>query len=127
MWQKWQKKPRGEFGLICHGLPKMALGGFFCHFRHDQLINDKIHYRYICDRRAEGIAVPEVVIANGEGNPSQRMFPMFDDNTCPLCGLPYQAVEWFEDLSGIGDDFTDLVSFQDDDELCACMAEDEDD
>lgn len=53
---------------------------------------------------------------------------MFDDeNTCPLCGLPYQAVEWFADLSGIGDDFTDLVSFQDDDELCACMAEDDDD
>jgi|GEM_PF-2019298 hypothetical protein len=48
-----------------------------------------------------------------------------DDNTCPLCGLPYQAVEWFEDLSGIGDDFTDLVSFQDDDELCRCAAEDE--
>ncbi|WP_301154460.1 hypothetical protein [Metapseudomonas otitidis] len=48
-----------------------------------------------------------------------------EDDTCPLCGLPYQPAEWFEDLSGIGDDFTDLVSFQDDDELCACMAEDE--
>ncbi len=50
-----------------------------------------------------------------------------DDNTCPLCGLPYQAVEWFEDLSGIGDNSTDLVSFQDDDELCCCAAEDDDD
>lgn len=48
-----------------------------------------------------------------------------EDDTCPLCGLPYQPAEWFEDLSGIGDDFSDLVSFQDDDELCACMAEDE--
>jgi hypothetical protein len=52
------------------------------------------------------------------------MFPMFDDNVCPHCGLPFEPVEWFEDLSGIGDDFTDLVSFQDDDELCACTAED---
>lgn len=52
---------------------------------------------------------------------------MFDDeNTCPLCGLSYQAVEWFEDLSGIGDDLPNLVAIQDDDELCRCTAEDDD-
>lgn len=48
-----------------------------------------------------------------------------DDNICPLCLLPYEALEWIEDLSGIGDDFTDPVVFQDDDELCRCAAEDE--
>jgi hypothetical protein len=48
-----------------------------------------------------------------------------EEDICPLCSLPYQAVEWIEDLTGIGDDFTDLVIFQDDDELCRCSTEDE--
>lgn len=51
----------------------------------------------------------------------------YDDDTCPLCGLPYQAVEWFADLSGIGDDMPEVVAIQDDDELCRCAAEDDDD
>ena len=29
---------------------------------------------------------------------------MFDDNLCPHCGLPFEPVEWYADLSGIGDD-----------------------
>ena len=52
---------------------------------------------------------------------------MFDDNNlCPHCGLPYLAVEWYADLSGIGDDLPNLVAIQDDDELCRCAAEDDD-
>ncbi len=51
----------------------------------------------------------------------------YDDDTCPLCGLPYQAVEWYAGLSGIGDHLPNLVAIQDDDELCRCAAEDDDD
>jgi hypothetical protein len=50
-----------------------------------------------------------------------------DDNHCQLCGLPIEPMEWAEDLSGIGDDFTNQVIFQDDDELCRCTAEDDHD
>jgi len=91
-------------------------------------IIDKIHYRYI-DAAAgtDKFASIVVVIANDEGNPSTRCSPMYDDNQCLICGLPIEPVEWIEDLSGIGDDFTNLVSFQDDDELCCCAVEDEDD
>lgn len=52
---------------------------------------------------------------------------MFVDNLCPHCCLPYEPVEWFADLTGIGDDLPNLVAFQDDDELCRCTAEDDDD
>lgn len=49
---------------------------------------------------------------------------MFDDNNlCPYCGLPFEPVEWFADLSGIGDDMPEVVAIQDDDGLCRCAAE----
>ena len=72
-------------------------------------------------------ALAAVVIANVQGSPSHRMFPMFDDNECPHCGLPFGPTEWFADLSGIGDDVPNQVVIQDDDELCCCAAEDDDD
>lgn len=55
------------------------------------------------------------------------MFPMFDDNVCPHCGLPFGPTEWFADLSGIDDDVPNQVVIQDDDELCCCAADDDDD
>lgn len=51
----------------------------------------------------------------------------YDDNHCQICDLPIESMEWSEDLSGIGDDFTNPVIFQDDDELCCCTAKDDHD
>ena len=51
---------------------------------------------------------------------------MFDLTICLDCGLPLEAAEWSVDLSGIGDDSADWVTF-DDDEVCQCAAEDADD
>ena len=45
---------------------------------------------------------------------------------CLDCGLPFEPVEWSADLSGIGDDSADWVTFVDD-EVCQCAAEDADD
>lgn len=40
---------------------------------------------------------------------------------CPNCGLPLSPPEWSEDISGIGDDFTNEVTFIDEDHpLCEC-------
>lgn len=52
---------------------------------------------------------------------------MYDPNICLDCGLPFEPVEWSADISGIGDDCTNWVTFDDDDELCHCAAEDDDD
>ncbi|WP_018926373.1 hypothetical protein [Pseudomonas umsongensis] len=51
---------------------------------------------------------------------------MYDQNICLGCGLPFEPVEWSADLSGIGDDFTNWMTFVDD-EVCQCATEDDDD
>ncbi len=48
---------------------------------------------------------------------------MSQNLVCMNCGLAIEPVEWFEDVSGIGDDFTDIVIFQDDEDLCNCTIE----
>jgi hypothetical protein len=49
--------------------------------------------------------------------------PMHDPNLCLSCALPFASVEWTEDLSGIGDDSTEWMTFVDD-EVCLCTDED---
>lgn len=51
---------------------------------------------------------------------------MYDINLCLICAMPFYPVEWSEDVSGIGDDFSDWVTFVDD-EVCQCATEDDDD
>ncbi|WP_338584223.1 hypothetical protein [Pseudomonas sp. MAG733B] len=51
---------------------------------------------------------------------------MYIPTICLDCGLPSEPIEWTEDLSGIGDDSADWVTF-DDDEVCQCAAEDDND
>jgi hypothetical protein len=53
-------------------------------------------------------------------------FSMYAPTICLNCGLSFEPVEWSEDLSGIGDDCTNWVTFVDD-EVCQCTAEDDDD
>ncbi|KPZ04085.1 hypothetical protein ALQ37_02811 [Pseudomonas syringae pv. aptata] len=48
---------------------------------------------------------------------------MHDPNLCLSCALPFASVEWTEDLSGIGDDSTEWMTFVDD-EVCLCTDED---
>lgn len=51
---------------------------------------------------------------------------MYDPNLCLSCGLPFDPVEGSADLSGIGDDDTNWVTFVDD-EVCQCAVGDDDD
>lgn len=51
---------------------------------------------------------------------------MYISTICLECGLPFEPVEWTEDLSGIGDDTAKWVTFVDD-EMRQYAAEDDDD
>lgn len=51
---------------------------------------------------------------------------MYDPNICLNCGQPFEPYAWCADVSGIGDDGPVLEYFQED-ELCSCAAEDNDD